>query len=376
MKHRDLFTLNPSCTFLNHGSYGACPRPIQDAQRQWRQQMEAQPVHFMQRILPEALDQARGIAAQFIGAEPASVAFVRNATSGVNAVLSSLRFAAGDRILTTSHRYEAVGNALTYTAKKTGAIIDTVDIPVPLSDPAIVVERLAAAITEKTRLLVIDQISSATALVMPIDAIARLAERHGCLLLVDGAHAPGHLELNVESMGVDFWVGNLHKWPCAPKGCALIWVNSKHRDGLHPAIISNFYGQGFHAEFDWCGTEDPSPWLCAPDAIALHEGTFGGATFRAQNRALAAQATDILCEITGGVPVAGHASLRCALGAVLLDSPAGDLYAQLSARNIEVPIIEWGGQTIIRVSAFSAYNHIEQYRTLAHNAVEILAARA
>lgn len=365
MQHRALFTLDPEVTFLNHGSYGATPRPVLEAQSIWRSRMEAQPVRFMKDIFPPALDRARARAAAFIGAEPRDVVFTRNATSGVNAVLQSLELRPGDHLLTTSHRYEAVGHTLAYAAKRRGLVVDTVPLPVPLPGPEIVLERLAAAITDRTKLLVVDQITSATALVLPVRRIAALAAAHGIPLLIDGAHAPGHLELSVSTIGADFWVGNLHKWPCAPKGCALLWAHPRHHGTLHPAVVSNFYGQGYHAEFDWCGTEDPSPWLCATDAIRLHETVFGGAAFRAANRALASEARDILCALPGARPVAEDDEMTCALAAVLLDRPAGDLYDQLSARGFEVPVIAWGEQTIIRVSAFSAYNHTEQYTRLA-----------
>jgi isopenicillin-N epimerase len=374
MHHRALFTLDAETIFLNHGSYGAAPRPVQEAQSVWRARMEAQPVRFMQRTFPPALERSRAAAAAFIGADPRDLVFVRNATSGVNAVISSLDLRPGDRILTTSHRYEAVGNTLAHSASRRGLHLDVVDLPVPLSGPDIVLERLAAAITERTRLIVVDQITSATALVLPVRRIAALAAARGCLLLVDGAHAPGHLELSVASIGADFWVGNLHKWPCAPKGAALLWVNREHHGDIHPAVISNFYGQGFHAEFDWCGTDDPSPWLCAVDAISLHEKVFGGADFRADNRALARAARDLLCEATGARPVAEDDEMTCALGAAILDRPAGDLYAQLVARGFEVPVIEWGEQTIVRMSAFSAYNHIDQYAQLAKAVRDLIQA--
>jgi len=364
MDHRALFSLDPETTFLNHGSYGATPLPVLEAQSIWRARLEAQPVHFMKNVLPPALSRAKARAAAFVGADAADVVFVRNATSGVNAVLQSLDLRPGDRILTTSHRYEAVGHTLTHHAARRGLHLDVVPLPVPLPGPELVLERIAAAITPETRLLVVDQITSATALVLPVRRIAALAAAHGCLLLVDGAHAPGHLELDVPRLGADFWVGNLHKWPCAPKGCALLWVHPDQQETMHPAVISNFYGQGFHAEFDWCGTDDPTPWLCAIDAIDLHERVFGGAGFRARNRALAAEARDLLCTLPGARPVAEDPEMTCALGAVVLERPAGDLYARLSAQRFEVPVIPWGEQTIIRVSAFSAYNHRDQYAAL------------
>ena len=271
-------------------------------------------------------------------------------------------------MLTTSHRYEAVGHTLAHITARQGAALDVVELPTPLPSPEVALERIAAALTPQTRLLVVDHITSATALVLPIRRIAALAQAHGCLLLVDGAHAPGHLEVRLDHLGADFWTGNLHKWPCAPKGCAVLWVHPRHQAALHPATISNFYGRGFQAEFDWCGTDDPSPWLAAPDAIRLHEDTLGGADFRAANLALAAEAGALLAERLGATPTAGHPDLRCAMSALLLPAPAPaipHLYGRLQAADIEAVLMPWEGHALLRVSAFSAYNHLAQYERLA-----------
>lgn len=371
MKHRDLFMLDPGTTFLNHGSFGATPRPILEAQSVWRRRMENQPVGFMLRTLPPARDRARERSAQFVGADPSDLVFVRNATSGFNAIIQSLELPPGSRILATTHRYTAVGHALTYTAKRRDLVIDIVDIPLPLSDPGVVLERLERGIKRDTRLIVINQIASASALLLPVRQIASLAREHDCLLFVDGAHAPGQAELEVSTMGAHFWTGNLHKWLCAPKGCALLWVHPDLQDQIHPPVISNSYGEGYQAEFDWCGTDDPTPWLCAPDAIHLHENIFGGAAFRARNIALAAEAVEILCEALGCVPVTQHPAMSCALGAVLLDRPCDTLYADLSAEGFEILASPWGEQTILRVSAFSIYNEREQYVRLAAKLAEL-----
>lgn len=371
MMHRDLFLLAPETTFLNHGSFGATPRPVLEAQSVWRNRMENQPVGFMLRTLPPAIERARRRSARFIGADPRNLVFVRNATSGFNAVIQSLELPPGARILTTTHCYTAVRHALTHTARRRGLAVDVADIPLPLSGPDVILERLEDAITPDTRLIVVDQITSASALVLPVRRIAALARAHGCLLFVDGAHAPGHIPLEVSTIGAHFWTGNMHKWPCAPKGCALLWVHPDLQDQIHPAVISNFYGEGFQAEFDWCGTDDPTPWLCATDAIHLHENIFGGAAFRAQNIALAATAVEILCEALGCTPVTEQPEMSCALGAVLLDRPCGSLYDDLSAAGFEILASPWGDQTILRVSAFSAYNEREQYVRLAAKLAEM-----
>jgi isopenicillin-N epimerase len=269
--------------------------------------------------------------------------------------------------LTTNHRYEAVGNTLEHYCARSGATLDVVDIPFPLHDPAVVTQRLIDALTPQTRLLVVDHISSMTALVMPVADITKAARAQGCLTLVDGAHAPGHIDVDLSTMGADFWVGNLHKWPCAPKGSAVLWAARAHHDILHPPVISLRYGEGLHREFDWCGTEDPTPWLASTAALDYHE-QLGGAAFRAANIALAQEASALLCDRLSLEPGAGDARLHCAMAAMLLPAPAEDaerIFHGLLTANIECFVLPWQDRALMRISAFSAYNHIEQYRTLA-----------
>ena len=368
------FLLDPSWTFLNHGSFGATPRPVLRAQQDWRMRMEQQPVRFLVRELEPALHEARQRWGAFVGADAAELVFVRNATAGFNAVLSSQSMGHGDRILTTSHRYEAVGNTLEHYCRRTGAVLDVVEIPFPLSDPGEVTTRLIDALTPQTRLLVVDQICSMTALVLPVAEIAAAARAAGCLTFVDGAHVPGHLELDVAAIGADFWVGNLHKWPCSPKGAALLWVHPAHHSHIHPSVISLRYGEGLHREFDWCGTDDPTPWLASTAALDMHEA-LGGAAFRKANIDLAAQAADLLCGRLGFIPGAAHPALRCAMSAMLMPAPAEAyerIYQGLLKRNIECFVKPWHERTLVRVSAFSAYNDIEQYSVLADALAELL----
>jgi isopenicillin-N epimerase len=361
------FLLDPTVTFLNHGSFGACPRPVLDAQTRWRERLESQPVRFLIRELEAHLGAARSRVAALIGASPADLVFVRNATSGVNAVLSSLTLGPGDRILTTDHRYEAVGNTLRHAARRTGAALDVVEIPFPLSDPGIITQRLLDAITPNTRLLVLDHISSMTALVMPVAEIAAAARQRGCMVLVDGAHAPGHIDVSLSDMGADFWVGNLHKWPCAPKGSAVLWAARERHSLLHPPVISLRYGEGIQREFDWCGTDDPTPWLASTAALDHHE-SLGGAAFRAANLALSQAASEVLCDHLDLEPGAGDPALRCAMAAMLLPATSDDadrIYRGLLAADIECFVLPWKDRALLRISAFSAYNHIDQYQHLA-----------
>ncbi|MFT5683689.1 MAG: isopenicillin-N epimerase, partial [Myxococcota bacterium] len=267
----------------------------------------------------------------------------------------------------TDHRYEAVGHTLEHTAQRAGASLDVVEIPFPLDDPQVITDRLIDAITPRTRLLVVDHISSMTALVMPVAEIAAAAREKGCIVLVDGAHAPGHIPLSLTDLGADFWVGNLHKWPCAPKGSAVLWAAPEHHDILHPSVISLRYGQGLHREFDWCGTDDPTPWLASTAALD-HHADLGGPVFEAANIALSKAAADLLCDRLDLQHGAGHPALRCAMAAMLLPTTADDaerIYQGLLAADIECFVLPWKDRALLRISAFSAYNRIEQYGVLA-----------
>jgi len=192
--------------------------------------------------------------------------------------------------------------------------------------------------------------------------------------LVDGAHAPGHIEVDLATIGADFWVGNLHKWPCAPKGSAVLWAASAHHDILHPPVISLRYGEGIHREFDWCGTEDPTPWLASTAALDYHE-QLGGAAFRQANIALAQEASAVLCQRLSLRPGAGDPRLHCAMAAMLLPAAAEDaerIFSGLLAADIECFVAPWQDRALMRISAFSAYNHIDQYKTLADALARLL----
>ena len=262
--------LDPDWAHLNHGSFGACPRRILAAQDRWREQMERSLVHFMVDQLPEALDAARRPLAALLNADAEGLAFVTNATEGINAVLRSLELGASDRVVTTSWSYGAVDETLTYVCQRAGAELERVHLPFPFDDPAVLVEAVGSRL-RGARLLVIDHIASATGVVLPIQSLMEAARDAGVPVLLDGAHAPGQVPVDLAKLEPDYWVGNLHKWCFAPKGCAVLWVADRHRDSVHPTVISHGYRKGYLEEFDWVGTRDPTAWLTAPDAVAFTE---------------------------------------------------------------------------------------------------------
>lgn len=295
-----LWRLEPDITFLNHGSYGATPREVAEEAARWRARLEAQPVRFFNDELPDALRQAAAELARFVGTAPARLAFVENASDGVNAVLRSIPFRPGDEILTTSHVYAAVRNTLKFVAATTGAVAVEAPLPFPISSPEDVTRAVERALTPRTRLLLIDHIASASAVVMPVEALVALAKANGVPVLIDGAHGPGMLDLDVDRIGADWYVGNCHKWLCAPKGAAFIAVAQRPGHHIHPTVISHAYGQGFTAEFDKIGTRDHAPWLAVPAAIEFHE-RLGGAALRARNIALARRGARDLAAALGSV---------------------------------------------------------------------------
>ncbi len=258
---RPLWTLDPDTTFLNHGSYGACPRAVLAVQRGWRDRLEAQPVRFMQTVLPGALREAAARLAGFLGAQADDLVFVENATGGVNAALRALALRPGDEVLTTSHVYPAVRNAIRHICGGQGALPVEAPVPFPLADPQAAIDALAARIGPGTRLVVIDLVTSPTATLLPVAEIAALCRARRVPLLVDAAHGPGMVPLDLPALGADWVTGNAHKWLFAPKGCAFLWARPEAREGLHPTVISHGLGRGFTAEFDWVGTRDPSAWL-------------------------------------------------------------------------------------------------------------------
>jgi isopenicillin-N epimerase len=266
---RRQFDLENGTAFLNHGSYGAAPRRVLAAAGRWRARMEKNPDRFMRLELPRALRAAAGKLAGFLGAQEQDLAFVENATTGVNAVLRSIGLRRGDEILANSHTYYAVRQALRECCRRTGARLVEARIDLPVANEKYLEEKILERFSRRTKLLVLDHISSPTGLIFPVRRLARYARAHGARVLVDGAHAPGQIDLDIPSLGVDWYAGNCHKWLYAPKGSAFLWARRGAQRGLHPPVISHGYEKGYTAEFDWTGTRDFSNWLSVPEGIAF-----------------------------------------------------------------------------------------------------------
>ena len=384
------FHLDPSIAHLNHGAFGACPIEVLDYQSELRRRLEKNPFQFFIRDLEALLDDARTTVGRLLGARPEDLAFVPNATTAVNAVVRSLRFERGDEILTTDHAYNACKNALDFVAEREGVRVVVADVPFPLHSPDEVVERICAAASSRTRLAVIDHVSSQTALVLPIDRIVASLRARGIDVLVDGAHAPGMVEVDLDHTGAAYTTGNCHKWLCAPKGAAYLHVRRDRQDRVRPLTISHGANiaranrSRYLLEFDWMGTDDPTPWLSIPRSIAFLEHTWPGglAALRRRNHDLALRARDALVALVGGSAPAPDAMLG-SLAAVVLPLGAGGvqpldtdpLASRLAEQGIEVPVFTWSSpaKRLLRVSA-QLYNRWPDYERLLSSLSAELAA--
>jgi isopenicillin-N epimerase len=376
------WSLERGLVFLNHGSFGACPTEVLRHQADLRTEMEAEPVRFLSRELDDRLDAARAALASFVGADPADLAFVTNATSGVNAVLRSRDFAAGDELLTTDHAYNACRNTLDFVAERSGARVVVATVPLPVRSPDDVVEAVLARTTPRTRLALIDHITSPTGLILPVERLTAELAARGVDVLIDGAHAPGMVPLNLATLGATYYSGNCHKWLCAPKGSAFLWTRREEQPAVRPLTISHGAtavrpGRSrFRLEFDWTGTSDPTAWLTVPKAIEYLGGLVDGGwpALMARNRALALDARRLLCAAVGTAPPCPDEMVG-SLAAVRLPDGTTDVGWRrpdpLQARlyegwNIEVPVMSWPAapRRLVRISA-QLYNRRAHYERLA-----------
>ncbi len=389
-----LWLLDPQVVFLNHGSFGACPRRMLEFQSELRARLERQPLQFMVRELEPLLDSAREALARFVGADAEDLVFVPNATSGVNTVLRSLEFQRGDELLVTDQEYNACRNALDFAAERAGARVVVAKLPFPVRDADELVAPILERVTSRTRLALVDHVTSQTGLVMPLRRVVNELASRGIDTLVDGAHAPGMVPLNLKDLGVAYYSGNCHKWICAPKGAALLHVRRDRQKAIRPLTISHGANSArtdrsrFLIEFAWAGTWDPTACLSIPEALRFMGSLLPGGwpEVMARNRALALAARRILCaalkvpescpeEFIGSlasVPLS-DATQAGRAGGPLYEYPLQD--ALRVKHGIEVPIIPWPAppKRWLRISA-QLYNALPQYEWLAKCIVQELAA--
>ncbi len=364
------FSLDPEVIYLNHGAFGACPLFVQSVQNEYRERLERNPVHFFMRELERLLDDTRAVLGPFLGADPQDLGFVPNATAGVNTVLNALEFEAGDEIVVNDHTYPACRNAALYLAGRRGLQVRTAKLPFPLASA----EQLSAAIleqvTDRTRLVLLDHVTSPSGLITPLETLVPALRERGIDTLVDGAHGPGMLPIDLDRLGAAYYTGNLHKWGCAPKGAAFLWVRRDRQALIHPLVISHGWAAArsdrprFLLEFDWPGTLDASAILSIPSALSFLEGLFEGGfpALYAHNHALAVKGRNILCSALGTLPPCPESMLGSLSVALFPEVtprvPTPDaLYNALVARGIEVPIVPLPGYPsgFVRI-AMQVYN--------------------
>lgn len=367
---RRLFQLEDGAVYLNHGSYGATPKAVTTAQRRWQDRLEAEPSRFMEREFRPGLRVAAERLSEHLGVPGRAVAMVENATQAVNAVLRSLHFAADDEILITDQTYNAVKNTARWIAARSGARVVQVDLPFPAFSDDSLVAAFGAGLSERTRVAIIDHVTSPTALVLPVARMVAAARRAGALVLVDGAHAPGMLPLDLAAIGADWYTGNCHKWLFAAKGCGFLWASDAVRGDLHPTVISHGYGQGFAAEFDWVGTRDASAQLALPAALAFL-GHLGAERVRRHNHEMAVESGRRLAE-AWGTEVGAPPGLTGSMITVRVPDGLGTTQAEalelrrrlLDECRIQVPVNALAGGLWVRVSA-QVYNHAAEIDALA-----------
>lgn len=386
----DSWMLDQDITYLDHGAFGACPRAVLAHQTALRAKIERGPSTFFLQQLEPLLDEARSELARFLGASSRDLVFVPNATTGINAVLRGATLAAGDELLVTNHGYAAVRNTAEFAAERSGARLVVAEVPFPITDPGQVIDAILAAVTRHTRLAIIDHVTSATALVWPITEIVRALDERGIATLVDGAHAPGMVPVDLERIGSAYYVGTCHKWLCSPKGAGFLWVRQDRQSEVHPTTISHGFKSfredrsRFHLEFDWVGTGDPTPYLCTPTALRFMDGLMAGgwAAVMQTNRERALFAQRTLVAALGSHAPAPD-SMVGAMASIPIREARDDEYGDdfttdplhkvlLHHHAIDVPVLAWPRwpRRVLRISA-QVYNTNEQFTHLAEALVAV-----
>ncbi|MDO4586133.1 MAG: aminotransferase class V-fold PLP-dependent enzyme [Planctomycetia bacterium] len=397
--------LDPNIIFLNHGSFGACPKAILKRQQELRNQMESEPLRFMEQEYPVLLNESRQRLARFVGAKSEHLVFVRSVTQAVNSVLRSYPFEDGDEILTTDHEYNACANVARFIAdhpndpSKTARKVHFVaaNVPYPIQSPDNVFEALMAKVNDQTRLVLIDHVTSPSGFLQPIERIIVEMNRRGIDTLIDGSHSVGMIPLDLEKLNATFFTSNCHKWLCTPKGSAFLWVRNDWAERIYPSTISHGYNWSvpdnpkLHDLFDWPGTDDFTPWLCVGDTILFLENLLDDRSGKLEklaqhNHDLIIAARRLLCQRLDSEPVCPE-SMLTSLAAIALpdekEPPRLKFFHAASALHpihvrlleefkIEVPVFNWTAypKLTLRIAA-QLYNDLSQYEKLA-DALDII----
>lgn len=376
---RNEFLLDPNVIYFNHGSFGATPRPVFESYQRWQRELESQPTAFFGRQAPGLLAQARSILAEFLGTSSQNLAFVTNVTTGLNAIVNSIKLQPGDEVLATNHEYGSLDRTWRYHAEKQGYKYINHPVTVPVTSTEDMIANLWEGVTERTRVIFISHITSPTSLIFPIKAIVQKARSQNIITVIDGAHAPGQISVHLDELGADFYTGNLHKWLCAPKGAGFVYVHPNQQHLIQPLIISWGYqsqnptSNRLADYIEVQGTRDISAFLAVPDAIKFFNDHHWE-TVRENCHSLLAETLTRIRTLTGLPsisPISSQWFSQMACAPIPSEITCAELHRRLLEDfRIEIPVVEWNSLKMVRIS-MQAYNTIEDAFTLV-NALQLL----
>ncbi|GAC1363509.1 MAG: aminotransferase class V-fold PLP-dependent enzyme [Herpetosiphon sp.] len=377
--YADEFLLRQDMTFLNHGSFGACPRPVFDVYQAWQRELESQPVEFLGRRITDLIHAARARLATYLGSCPEDLVFVPNATAGINAVARSIPLQPGDEVLGTNHEYGAVDRTWRFVCGHRGARYIAQPLAIPVHSPDEIIEQLWAGVTDRTRVISVSHVTSWSALTFPVAEICARAREAGILTVIDGAHAPGQIKLDLPALDADFYTGNCHKWLCAPKGAGFLYARADRQHLIDPLIVSHGWesetpgASRFHDHYDWSGTHDPAAYLSVPAAIDFQSKRDWPHVQVACHR-LVQSARERLSSLTGLAPISPDTPAWYGQMCTLPLPPGERIEFQArlwQEYQIEIPILHWQDQRFMRIS-IQAYNRPEDVDRLVAALGELL----
>ena len=358
---KDWFLLDPDITFLNHGSYGACSKPVFKEYQDWQQKLETQPVQFMTNQVYSAMEKSRESMSQFVGCDEEELVFFQNPTTAVTNVIYNLDLKSGDEVLMSNHEYGALVRAWKMWGEKTGVNIIQQDISMPVTIEENFIENFWTGVTDQTKVIFLSHITSSTALIFPIEKIIKLAKEQNILTIIDGAHVPAQIPLNIHELGCDFYTGACHKWLCAPKGSSFLFVKKEHQDWVKPVVVS--WGKDgddptpseFIQNFQWQGTRDMSAFLTIPTAINFYIKEIR--PFQESCKKIIQDTYSEFPSVLNTEPIsAGIEWLAQLVAHPLPKNIPSNLKKRLwEEYQIEIPVFEWNGQAYVRVS-IQVYN--------------------
>lgn len=372
-KLKELFLLDSDVVFLNHGSFGATPRPVLEIYQKWQRELERQPVRFITRELPQQLADSRQVLGEYLKAASSNLVYVPNVTFGVNVVARSLSLGPGDEVLTSDHEYGACENAWRYLSQRNGFRIIQQPIGIPLASEQEILEQFWQAVTPRTRVIYLSHITSSTAMQFPVKEICARAAESGLISVIDGAHAPGQIDIDLAAIGADFYIGNCHKWLCAPKGSAFLYAHPDRQDLIEPLVVGwgwgdkkeITYGSDFLDYLQWLGTKDLAAYLSVPAAISFLKD-HNWSKVRDSCHSLVKEAINRIEKLTALPSLYPNESYYHQMAIAQLphvDDIRETKNSFYDKYRIEVPFIEWNDRHFIRVCV-QGYNSQDDIDTL------------